>query len=122
LLQNSIGAGIALETVLAGDLWEAVADPNQLENALLNLVINARDAMSASGKITLETANTFLDTAYAVRHDEVTAGQYVMVAVSDGGIGMTPEEAARAFEPFFTTKGVGGGAGVGRGMTRRLRA
>ena len=113
LLRNSVGAGVALETVLAGGLWEAVADPNQLENALLNLAINARDAMPAGGRITMETANTFLDAAYAARHDEVTAGQYVMVAVSDGGTGMTPNEIARAFEPFFTTKGVGSGSGLG---------
>ena len=113
LLRHSIGNGIELETVLAGDLWEAVVDPNQLENALLNLAINARDAMPAGGKVTVETANTVLDAAYAASHDEVTAGQYVMVALSDGGTGMTPDEAARAFEPFFTTKGVGRGSGLG---------
>ena len=113
LLRHSIGSGIELETVLAGGLWEAVVDPNQLENALLNLAINARDAMPGGGKVTVETANTSLDAAYAARHDEVTAGQYVMVAVSDGGAGMTPEDAARAFEPFFTTKGVGKGSGLG---------
>jgi signal transduction histidine kinase/CheY-like chemotaxis protein len=113
LLRHSIGSGVELETVLAGGLWEAVVDPNQLENALLNLAINARDAMPGGGKVTVETANTFLDAAYAASHDEVTAGQYVMVAVSDGGTGMTPEDAARAFEPFFTTKGVGKGSGLG---------
>ncbi len=113
LLRHSIGSGIELETVLAGGLWEAVVDPNQLENALLNLAINARDAMPSGGKVTVETANTSLDAAYAARHDEVTAGQYVMVAVSDGGAGMTPKDAARAFEPFFTTKGVGKGSGLG---------
>ncbi len=113
LLRHSIGTSVELETVLAGDLWEAVADPNQLENALLNLAINARDAMPDGGKVTVETANTFLDAAYAASHDEVTAGQYVMVALSDGGTGMTADEAARAFEPFFTTKGVGRGSGLG---------
>ncbi len=113
LLRHSIGTGIGLETVLAGDLWEALVDPNQLENALLNLAINARDAMPAGGKVTVETANTVLDAAYAASHDEVTAGQYVMVALSDCGTGMTPDEAARAFEPFFTTKGVGRGSGLG---------
>ena len=113
LLRHSIGKKIELETVLAGELWEALVDPNQLENALLNLAINARDAMPDGGKVTVETANTFLDAAYAASHDEVTAGQYVMVAVSDGGTGMTPDEAARAFEPFFTTKGVGKGSGLG---------
>jgi len=113
LLRHSIGSSIELETVLAGDLWEAVVDPNQLENALLNLAINARDAMPDGGKITVETANTFLDAAYAASNDEVKAGQYVMVAVSDGGTGMTPDQAARAFEPFFTTKGIGKGSGLG---------
>jgi signal transduction histidine kinase/CheY-like chemotaxis protein len=113
LLRHSIGSAIELETVLAGGLWEAVVDPNQLENALLNLAINARDAMPGGGKITVETANTFLDAAYAASNDEVKAGQYVMVAVSDGGIGMTPDQAARAFEPFFTTKGIGKGSGLG---------
>ncbi len=113
LLRHSIGSGIELETVLAGDLWEAVVDSNQLENALLNLAINARDAMPAGGKVTVQTANTVLDAAYAASHDEVTAGQYVMVALSDCGTGMTPDEAARAFEPFFTTKGVGRGSGLG---------
>ena len=113
LLRHSIGSGIELETVLAGDLWEAVVDSNQLENALLNLAINARDAMPAGGKVTVETANTVLDAAYAASHDEVTAGQYVQVALTDCGTGMTPDEAARAFEPFFTTKGVGRGSGLG---------
>ncbi len=113
LLRHSIGGSIELETVLAGDLWEAVVDPNQLENTLLNLAINARDAMPDGGKITVETANTFLDAAYAASNDEVKAGQYVMVAVSDGGIGMTPDQAARAFEPFFTTKSIGKGSGLG---------
>ena len=113
LLRHSIGGSIELETVLAGGLWEAVADPNQLENALLNLAINARDAMPDGGKVTVETANTSLDAAYAASHDEVMPGQYVMVAVSDGGTGMTADEAARAFEPFFTTKGAGKGSGLG---------
>jgi signal transduction histidine kinase/CheY-like chemotaxis protein len=113
LLRHSIGGSIELETVLAGDLWEAVVDPNQLENALLNLAINARDAMPDGGKVTVETANTFLDAVYAASNDEVKAGQYVMVAVSDGGTGMTPDQAARAFEPFFTTKGIGKGSGLG---------
>ncbi len=113
IIRHSIGSGIELETVLAGGLWSAVVDPNQLENALLNLAINARDAMPQGGKLTIETANTSLDAAYAANHIEVTPGQYVMVAVSDGGTGMTPEEAAQAFEPFFTTKDVGKGSGLG---------
>ena len=113
LLRHSLGSGIGLETVLAGGLWRATIDPHQLENALLNLAINARDAMGADGKLTIETANTRLDAAYAAEHTEVTPGQFVMVAVSDNGTGMTEEEISRAFEPFFTTKEVGRGSGLG---------
>jgi signal transduction histidine kinase/ActR/RegA family two-component response regulator len=112
LIRSSIGR-LGLETVLAGELWDTMIDPNQLENALLNLAINARDAMPDGGKITLETANANLDAAYAAAHSEVSAGQYVLVAVSDGGEGMSPEAMERAFEPFFTTKGVGKGSGLG---------
>ncbi len=113
IIRHSIGSGVEFETVLAGGLWDAVVDPNQLENALLNLAINARDAMPHGGKVTIETANTHLDAAYAASNVEVTPGQYVMVAVSDGGTGMTIAEASRAFEPFFTTKEVGRGSGLG---------
>lgn len=113
LIRHSIGSSIELETVRAGGLWEAAIDPHQLENAVLNLVINARDAMPDGGRVTIETANVYLDDAYAAKHIEVTPGQYVLVAVSDGGIGMTSQEQARAFEPFFTTKGVGRGSGLG---------
>jgi signal transduction histidine kinase len=112
LIRSSIGP-LSLETVLAGELWDTIIDPNQLENALLNLAINARDAMPDGGKITIETANANLDAAYAAAHSEVSPGQYVLVAVSDGGVGMTPEAMERAFEPFFTTKGVGKGSGLG---------
>ena len=112
LIRSSIGP-ISLETVLAGELWQTIIDPNQLENALLNLAINARDAMPDGGKITIETANASLDAAYAAAHDDVTPGRYVMVAVSDGGTGMSPEAIQRAFEPFFTTKEVGKGSGLG---------
>ena len=110
---HSLGPGTVIETVLAGGLWLAAADPNQLEMAVLNLIINARDAMPEGGKITIETANAYLDDAYAADHTEVTAGQYVLVAVSDGGSGMTADEASRAFEPFFTTKPIGKGSGLG---------
>jgi len=113
LIRHSIGSSIELETVLAGGLWNAVVDPNQLENALLNLAINARDAMADGGKVTIETGNAHLDAAYAASHVEVVPGQYVLIAVSDGGSGMAPDEAARAFEPFFTTKGIGKGSGLG---------
>ncbi len=112
LIRHSLGA-IALETVLAGELWEAVVDPNQLENALLNLAVNARDAMPDGGKVTIETANTHLDAAYAAINTDVTPGQYVLIAVSDGGTGMSPAHVAQAFEPFFTTKEVGKGSGLG---------
>jgi CheY-like chemotaxis protein len=112
LIRSSIGR-LSLETVLAGELWDTIIDPNQLENALLNLAINARDAMPDGGKITLETANANLDAAYAAAHSEVSPGQYVLVAVSDGGEGMSPEATERAFEPFFTTKEVGKGSGLG---------
>ena len=113
MLRHSIGAKVELETVLAGGLWEAMADQNQLENALLNLAINARDAMPEGGKVTVETANTHLDAAYAAEHEEVQPGQYVLIAVSDGGVGMTPEQAGRAFQPFYTTKEIGKGSGLG---------
>ena len=113
MLRHSIGSKVELETVLAGGLWEAMADQNQLENTLLNLAINARDAMPDGGKVTIETANAHLDAAYAAEHEEVQAGQYVLIAVSDGGVGMTPEEAGRAFQPFYTTKEVGKGSGLG---------
>ena len=113
LLGRTIGAHITIETVLAGGLWQVSADPNQIENAILNLAVNARDAMPDGGKLTLETANTYLDEAYAKINAEVAPGQYAMVAVSDTGIGMTPEVVEKAFEPFFTTKGLGEGTGLG---------
>jgi signal transduction histidine kinase len=116
LVRRSVGEGIELETVLAGGLWRAVCDPHQLEIALLNLAINARDAMPGGGKLTMETANASLDEAYAAQHDHLTPGQYVMLAVSDTGQGMSGEVQAKAFEPFFTTKPVGHGTGLGLSM------
>ncbi|MDR3537020.1 MAG: response regulator [Acetobacteraceae bacterium] len=112
LIRHSLGA-IELETVLAGELWDAVVDPNQLENALLNLAVNARDAMPEGGKVTIETATAHLDAAYAAANTEVNPGQYVLIAVSDGGTGMSPSQVAQAFEPFFTTKEIGKGSGLG---------
>ena len=113
LLRRTLGENIAVETVFAGGLWRTHADPNQLENALLNLSVNARDAMPDGGQLTIETANTHLDESYASGRHEVTAGQYVMIAVSDTGTGMAPDIMGRIFEPFFTTKPVGKGTGLG---------
>ncbi len=113
MLRRTLGEQIEVEAVLAGGLWNTLADPNQVENAVLNLAINARDAMPNGGKLTLEVANAHLDDAYAALHSEVTPGQYVMLAVSDTGIGMTPEVMNRVFEPFFTTKPEGKGTGLG---------
>jgi PAS domain S-box-containing protein len=113
LLRRSLGETILIETVLAGGLWRTLADPNQLENALLNLAVNARDAMAGGGKLTIETANAFLDESYAAQHQDVASGQYVMIAMSDTGGGMSAETIEKAFEPFFTTKEVGQGTGLG---------
>ncbi|TPL90094.1 response regulator [Mesorhizobium sp. B2-3-13] len=113
LLRRALGEGIRIETVLAGGLWKIHADPNQLENAILNLAVNARDAMDNDGKLTIETVNSHLDEAYALTHADVAPGQYVMIAVTDTGAGMSPEIITRAFEPFFTTKPADKGTGLG---------
>jgi PAS domain S-box-containing protein len=114
LLRRTIAVeNIGVETALAGGLWRAHADPNQLESAIVNLAVNARDAMPGGGKIRVETANARLDAAYARARPEVAAGEYVMVALSDTGAGMPADVAARAFDPFFTTKAVGQGTGLG---------
>ncbi|HTJ63317.1 MAG TPA: ATP-binding protein [Alphaproteobacteria bacterium] len=114
LLRRTLGETINLRTVLAGGLWSVWADPNQLENSLLNLAVNARDAMEEGGKLTIETANTYLDDAYVAELLEpVPAGQYVMIAVADSGAGMDQGTVDRAFEPFFTTKDIGKGTGLG---------
>ena len=113
-LRRTLGETVLLETVLAGGLWQTFADPNQLENALLNLALNARDAMPGGGKLTIETANCYLDQAYvAALSEPVEPGQYVMAAVADTGAGMDQATRERAFDPFFTTKGVGKGTGLG---------
>jgi CheY-like chemotaxis protein len=111
-----MGEAIQLEIVTAGGLWLTRCDPNQLENALLNLAINARDAMPSGGKLTIETANSHLDSAYAAHSREVTPGQYVCICVTDTGIGMSREIVAKAFDPFFTTKPIGQGTGLGLSM------
>jgi signal transduction histidine kinase/ActR/RegA family two-component response regulator len=113
LLRRALGEAIRIETVLAGGLWKTHADPSQIENAILNLAVNARDAMGEEGKLTIETANSHLDDSYAATHAEVKAGQYVVVAVTDTGTGMTPDIIAKAFEPFFTTKPINKGTGLG---------
>ena len=113
LLRRTLGETVQIETILAGGLWRSHADPSQVENAVLNLAVNGRDAMPEGGKLTIETANAHLDDRYAASHAEVPAGQYVMIAVSDTGTGMPPEVLARAFEPFFTTKPVNKGTGLG---------
>jgi len=122
LLHRTLGETIAVETVLAAGLWRVEADPNQLENAILNLAVNARDAMqtegsvAADGKLTIETANTHIDRDYATQNAGAMPGQYVVICVSDTGCGMDAETLARAIEPFFTTKEVGKGTGLGLSM------
>ncbi|MEA2975574.1 MAG: hypothetical protein QOF19_1094 [Alphaproteobacteria bacterium] len=116
LFRRSVGESIRVETKLAETLWAAKVDPNQLESALLNLVINSRDAMPEGGDIAIETANVYLDRQQLMSSPDVAAGPYVMVAVRDSGIGMSPEVLARAFEPFFTTKEIGQGTGLGLSM------
>lgn len=113
LLRRTLGEQIAIETVLAGGLWKVNVDANQLEVSLLNLAINARDAMPEGGKLTIETANACLDEKYAAAQAEVIPGQYVVICMTDTGSGMAKEILARAFEPFFTTKDVGHGTGLG---------
>ncbi len=116
MLRRAIGEAIEVETVVAGGLWNTFIDPAQVENALLNLAINARDAMDGRGKLTIELGNAHLDDTYALSHDEVTPGQYVMLAVSDTGSGMSPDIIEKVFEPFFSTKAEGKGSGLGLSM------
>ena len=113
LLRRTLGERMEVESIVAGGLWNTLVDANQLQNAILNLAINAKDAMADGGKLTIEIANAYLDDDYAAQHAEVVAGQYVMVAVSDTGSGMAPDVIARAFDPFFTTKPEGKGTGLG---------
>jgi PAS domain S-box-containing protein len=116
LLRRTIGPLHALEIVTAGGLWTTLCDPNQLESAILNLAINARDAMPDGGRLTIETCNAHLDNAYVAAQRDVTPGQYVCICVTDSGTGMPPDVIARAFEPFFTTKPLGQGTGLGLSM------
>ena len=112
LLVRTLGETIAVQTVLAAGLWQIKADPGQLENAIINLSVNARDAMPTGGKLTIETSNAFVDDAFA-REFAISPGQYVLIAVADSGAGMSREVMAKAFDPFYTTKGVGKGTGLG---------
>jgi PAS domain S-box-containing protein len=116
MLRRTLGETIEIETVLADDLLRTWVDPHQLENALLNLAINARDAMPKGGKLTIETANIALDEDYAAAQGDVAPGDYVRLSVSDSGMGMAPEVIERVFEPFYTTKDVGKGTGLGLPM------
>ena len=116
LLRRTLEATIEIETVTSAGLWNCEVDPAQLENSLLNLAINARDAMPKGGKLTLETANARLDDDYAAAQAEVAPGQYVMLAVTDTGSGMPPDVREHIFEPFFTTKQAGKGSGLGLSM------
>ena len=116
LLRRTMGETIVFETVLAAGLWPSFVDANQLENAILNLAVNARDAMPNGGHLTIETANSYLDEAYARQFGDVTPGQYVLLSVTDTGAGIPADLMRRVFEPFFTTKSHGQGSGLGLAM------
>ena len=120
LFRRTVGPSIQIETKLAGELWLALCDPNQLENALLNLVINARDAMPDGGNLVIETANVVLDDQRAASSHvplrNVPSGEYVALSVTDSGTGMSATTMAHVFDPFFTTKPLGQGTGLGLSM------
>ncbi len=116
LLRPTLGEQIEIAPLLAADAWAALVDPSQLTSAILNLALNARDAMPNGGKLTLESKSVYLDENYASLHNEVTAGEYVMVAVSDSGAGISAANLDKVFDPFFTTKEVGKGTGLGLSM------
>ncbi|MCP3407465.1 PAS domain S-box protein [Bradyrhizobium sp. CCGB01] len=116
LLRRAIGGEIEVETVVGGGLWNSLIDPDQLENAILNLAINARDAMNGQGRLTIEASNAFLDDEYVRQYGDLIAGQYVMIAVTDTGSGIPPNILERVYEPFFTTKAEGKGTGLGLAM------
>lgn len=113
LLRRTLGEHIEIETVFGAGVWRANVDVAELESAILNLALNARDAMPNGGKLTIETSNTYLDRAYASAHIDVEPGQYVLIALTDTGLGMPAEVMSKAFDPFFTTKPAGTGTGLG---------
>jgi NO-binding membrane sensor protein with MHYT domain/CheY-like chemotaxis protein len=113
MLTRTLGEKIKVETILAGAVWPCVVDPNQLEAALLNLALNARDAMPQGGKLAIQTANMHFDHSYTTRYEGIDPGDYVMLAVSDTGAGIPKEHLRKVFEPFFTTKEIGKGSGLG---------
>jgi PAS domain S-box-containing protein len=113
MVHHTLGEIISVETVLGAGVWRVEVDPNELEAAIVNLAVNARDAMPEGGRLTIETSNAHIDDAYVAAHTEVVTGQYVAIAVTDTGVGMDAKTAAQAFEPFFTTKAVGKGTGLG---------
>ena len=113
LLDRALGETIDLQLVTGAGIWRAEIDPNQLENAILNLAVNARDAMVSGGKLTIETTNAHIDEAYASSQPEVVAGQYIQLSITDTGVGMSPHVISKAFDPFFSTKEVGKGTGLG---------
>jgi PAS domain S-box-containing protein len=116
MLRRALGGEIEVETVVAGGLWNSLIDPDQFENAVLNLAINARDAMNGEGRLTIEASNAFLDEVYVRQHHELAVGQYVMIAVTDTGTGIPPDILERVYEPFFTTKAEDKGTGLGLAM------
>ena len=116
IVRSAIGEAVEVETIVAGGLWNTCVDPTNVESAVLNMAINGRDAMEGHGKLTIEVGNAYLDEAYARRHPDVVPGQYVMLAVTDTGSGMTPDVIERVFDPFFTTKPEGRGTGLGMSM------
>jgi CheY-like chemotaxis protein len=116
LLRRALGEAIEVETVIGAGLWNTLVDPSNVENALLNLAINARDAMNGQGRLTVEAGNALLDDAYAKAHGDLRPGQYVMLAVTDTGAGISQDILGQVFEPFFTTKPEGRGTGLGLSM------
>ena len=116
IIGKAVGGGVTVDIKIGPGLWNTLIDPGNVENALLNLAINARDAMDGQGSLTIEAVNAFLDADYVRTHQDVVRGEYVLIAVTDTGEGMTPEVMAKAFEPFFTTKPEGRGTGLGLSM------